>query len=197
MLPSLLPFTLFALVATLTPGPTNLLILGHGARFGLRATLPLVLAACLAAAGIVLMVGLGLGEILLRYPRVQQVMSWLGVLWLSWLAWQLWRAAGEPLQAAGQRTLGAWGAALLQVVNPKVWLMAVAVIGVFAGDQDSSARVLQLSLIFLLMALPCMTVWALLGVGSARWLHSPQRLRRFNQVLALLLLASAWMAMGG
>ncbi|CAG8863810.1 Homoserine/homoserine lactone efflux protein [Pseudomonas fluorescens] len=195
MLPNLLPFTLFALVATLTPGPTNLLILGHGAHFGLRATLPLVLAACLAAAAIVLMVGLGLGEVLLRYPRVQEVMSWLGVLWLSWLAWQLWRAAGEPLQAARQRNLGAAGAALLQVVNPKVWLMAVAVIGVFAGHQDNSARVLQLSLIFLLMALPCMTVWALLGVGSARWLQSPQRLRRFNQLLALLLLASAWMAM--
>lgn len=195
MLSNLLPFTLFALVATLTPGPTNLLVLGHGARFGLRATLPLVLAACLGAAAIVLMVGLGLGEVLLRYPRVQQAMSWLGVLWLSWLAWQLWRAAGASLQAQGHRRLGACGAALLQVVNPKVWMMAVAVIGVFAGQQDNSARVLQLSLVFLLMALPCMTAWALLGVGSARWLQSPQRLRRFNQVLAGLLLASAWSAM--
>ncbi|MDF2489014.1 MAG: LysE family transporter [Pseudomonas sp.] len=195
MLSNLLPFTLFALVATLTPGPTNLLVLGHGARFGLRATLPLVLAACLGAAAIVLMVGLGLGEVLLRYPRVQQAMSWLGVLWLSWLAWQLWRAAGAPLQAQGHRRLGACGAALLQVVNPKVWMMAVAVTGVFAGQQDNSARMLQLSLVFLLMALPCMTAWALLGVGSARWLQSPQRLRRFNQVLAGLLLASAWSAM--
>lgn len=195
MLSNLLPFTLFALVATLTPGPTNLLILGHGARFGLRATLPLVLAACLGAAAIVLVVGLGLGEVLLRQPRVQQAMSWLGALWLSWLAWQLWRSAGEPLQAQEQRRLGACGAALLQVVNPKVWMMAIAVIGVFAGQQDNSARVLQLSLVFLLMALPCMTAWALLGVGSARWLQSPQRLRRFNQVLAGLLLGSAWTAM--
>lgn len=192
---NLLPFALFALVATLTPGPTNLLILDHGARFGLRTTLPLVLAACLGAAAIVLMVGLGLGEVLLRYPRVQQAMGWLGVLWLSWLAWQLWRAAGAPLQAQEYRRMGACGAALLQVVNPKVWVMAAAVVGVFAGQQDNSARVLQLSLVFLLMALPCMTTWALLGVGSARWLQSPQSLRRFNQVLAGLLLASAWIAM--
>ncbi len=68
-MPSLLPFVLFALVATLTPGPTNILMLSHGARFGLRATLPLVLGACLAAALIVLAVGLGLGEVLLRYPH--------------------------------------------------------------------------------------------------------------------------------
>ena len=31
---SLLPFLLFAFVATITPGPTNILALGHGARDG-------------------------------------------------------------------------------------------------------------------------------------------------------------------
>jgi threonine/homoserine/homoserine lactone efflux protein len=44
-----------------------LLILAHGARVGLRASPPIV-AACGAAAAIVLLVGLGLGELLLRHP---------------------------------------------------------------------------------------------------------------------------------
>lgn len=173
-MPSLLPFVLFALVATLTPGPTNILVLSHGARFGLRATLPLVLGACLAAA-----------------------LSLLGALWLSWLAWTLWRGAAEPLApAAGRAKLGPCGAALLQAVNPKVWMMAVAVVGVFAvGAPDRSARVMQLSLIFLLMALPCMSLWAMLGAGSARLLCSPRRLCWLNRSLALLLLASTWLAL--
>lgn len=195
---SLLPFLLFAFVATITPGPTNILALSHAARFGLRATWPLVLGACLAAALIVLLVGLGLGEVLLRHPRLQLAMSGLGALWLSWLAWQLWRSAAKPLhtEAAGQRELGPVGAALLQLVNPKVWMMAVAVVSVFAADSaDKAARVLQLSLIFLLLAVPSMSAWALLGVGSARLLHSPQRLQRFNQALALLLFASTWLAL--
>jgi len=194
---SLLPFLLFAFVASITPGPTNILALSHGARFGLRATLPLVLGACLGAALIVLLVGLGLGETLLRYPRLQQAMAWLGALWLSGLAWQLLRSAAEPLDTGttGQRELGPLGAALLQLVNPKVWMMAVAVVSVFAaGSADKAARVVQLSLIFLLMALPCMSAWALLGVGSARLLQSPRRMQRFNQLLALLLLASTWLA---
>ena len=193
---SLLPFLLFAFVATITPGPTNILALSHGARFGVRATLPLVLGACLAAALIVLLVGLGLGEALLRYPRVQLAMSWLGALWLSWLAWQLWRSAAAPLNATDARELGPLGAAALQLVNPKVWMMAVAVVSVFAaGSADKALRVLQLSLIFLLLAVPSMTAWALLGAGSARLLQSPQRMKRFNQALALLLFASTWMAL--
>jgi len=195
---SLLPFLIFAFVASITPGPTNILVLGHGARFGLRATLPLVLGASLSAALIVLLVGLGLGEALQRYPRVQQAMSLLGALWLSWLAWQLLRSAAQSFEAASatHRELGPLGAALLQLVNPKVWMMAVAVVSVFAaGSADKAVRVAQLSLVFLLMTLPCMSAWALLGAGSARLLQSPQRVRRFNQLLAILLLASTWLAL--
>ncbi len=195
---SLLPFLIFAFVASITPGPTNILVLGHGAHFGLRATLPLVLGASLAAALIVLLVGLGLGEALQRYPRVQQAMSLLGALWLSWLAWKLLRSAAQSFEAASatHRELGPLGAALLQLVNPKVWMMAVAVVSVFAaGSADKALRVAQLSFVFLLMALPCMSVWALLGAGSARLLQSPQRVRRFNQLLAILLLASTWLAL--
>ncbi|WP_312921330.1 LysE family translocator [Stutzerimonas nitrititolerans] len=195
---SLLPFLIFAFVASITPGPTNILVLGHGARFGLRATLPLVLGASLAAALIVLLVGLGLGEALQRYPRVRQAMSLLGALWLSWLAWKLLRSAAQSFEAASatHRELGPLGAALLQLVNPKVWMMAVAVVSVFAaGSADKALRVAQLSFVFLLMTLPCMSVWALLGAGSARLLQSPQRVRRFNQLLAILLLASTWLAL--
>lgn len=195
---SLLPFLIFAFVASITPGPTNILVLGHGARFGLRATLPLVLGASLSAALIVLLVGLGLGEALQRYPRVQQAMSLLGALWLSWLAWQLLRSAAQSFEAASatHRELGPLGAALLQLVNPKVWMMAVAVVSVFAaGSADKAVRVAQLSFVFLLMTLPCMSAWALLGAGSARLLQSPQRVRRFNQLLAILLLASTWLAL--
>jgi len=191
---SLLPFILFALVASISPGPTNLLILAHGARQGMRASVAPILAGCGAAAAVVLLVGLGLGEVLMRHPLARQVMSWAGVVWLSWLAWRILRSAGQPLDVGAGKPFGALSAASLQVVNPKVWMMAVAVIGVFAAP---SLPVWQLALVFLLIALPCMTAWALLGVGSARWLQAPGRLLWFNRGLAGLLLVSAWAALLG
>ncbi|NIE73109.1 LysE family translocator [Pantoea sp. Ap-967] len=191
---ALLPFILFALVSSISPGPTNLLILAQGARLGLRASVAPMLAACGAAAAIVLLVGLGLGEVLLRHPQAQQAMSWAGVLWLSGLAWRMLRSAGEPLDAQAGKPFGAVSAASLQVVNPKVWMMAVAVIGVFATP---ALPVWQLALVFLLIAVPCMAVWAVLGVGSARWLQAPGRLLWFNRGLAGLLLVAAWAAVLG
>lgn len=55
-------------------------------------------------------------------------------------------------------------------------------------------QVALLSLVLLLVSVPCMTLWALLGVGSARALGSPQALRRLNQILAGRLLLSDWLA---
>jgi threonine/homoserine/homoserine lactone efflux protein len=193
---SLLPFLLFAFVASITPGPTNILVLSHSSRRGLIATLPIIFGACGAAALIVLVVGLGAGETLLRYPRVQQAMAWAGVLWLSWLAWQIFRSPPPSLDpnAPQEQGLSVFGAALLQLVNPKVWMMAVAVVSVFVGGGDKTLRLLVLSLAFLLVSLPCMTLWALLGVGSARLLGSPQAFKRMNAALAFLLLLSAWLA---
>ncbi|UST60982.1 MULTISPECIES: LysE family translocator [Pseudomonas] len=192
---SLLPFLLFAFVASITPGPTNILVLSHSSRRGLIATLPIIFGACGAAALIVLVVGLGAGETLLRFPRVQQAMAWAGVLWLSWLAWQIFRSPPPSLDpnAPQEQGLSVFGAALLQLVNPKVWMMAVAVVSVFVGGGDKTLRLLVLSLAFLLVSLPCMTLWALLGVGSARLLGSPQAFKRMNAALAFLLLLSAWL----
>ncbi|XHF33571.1 LysE family translocator [Pseudomonas chlororaphis] len=192
---SLLPFLLFSFVASITPGPTNILVMSHSSRRGLTATVPIIFGACVSAALVVLVVGLGVGETLLRYPRVQQAMAWAGVLWLSWLAWQIFRSTPPSLESSTSNDDGfnVFGAAGLQLINPKVWMMAVAVVSVFGGNGDDSARMLLLSAVFLMVCLPCMTAWALLGVGSARFFGSPRAFRRMNAGLAFLLLLSAWL----
>ncbi|MDH0290337.1 LysE family translocator [Pseudomonas sp. GD04087] len=188
-----LPFVLFAFVASITPGPTNLLIFSNSARFGWSAALPIMFGGCAAAAVLVLAVGSGLGEVLASLPRVQQAMSLLGVLWLSWLAWQIFRSPPADLERdTNAARLGALGAAALQLVNPKTWMMALAVISVYAGHGvDRLDRVQLLSLLFFLVSIPCTAVWAGLGIGSQRLLSATQ-MQRLNQLMAVLLLVSAW-----
>jgi len=124
-------------------------------------------------------------------------MQWIGVVWLSYLAWQIFNAPAEAVttQNADAR-LGLLGAAGLQLINPKTWMMALAVVSVFAGaGEQRLAHVMVLSLAFFLISLPCLGVWALLGAGSTRWLRSPRSMQRFNRYMALLLLGSAWLSL--
>lgn len=121
---SLIPFLLFAFVASITPGPTNILVLTNSQHFGVKNTVPAILGGCIAASAIVLVSGAGAGEVLRQYPLIRQIMSWAGVLWLSWMSWQLFRAPAARLSAENRIRFTARAAALLQIVNPKTWMMA-------------------------------------------------------------------------
>ncbi|WP_421546759.1 LysE family translocator [Pseudomonas sp. QD4] len=198
--PTLLPFLLFAFVASITPGPTNILVLSNSARYGFKAALPIILGAGIAAATIVLLVGSGFGQSLTRLPAVQHAMQGIGILWLSYLAWQIYRAPATALapttDSGNPRRLGLLGGASLQLVNPKTWMMALAVVSVFAGEgAERQSHVLYLSLAFFLISLPCLGAWAMLGAGSSKVLRSPIAMQRFNRGMALLLLASAWLSL--
>jgi len=193
-----LPFMLFAFVSSITPGPTNILVLTNTSRHGLLAAVPIVMGACAGAAGLVLLVGTGVGDFLARHQTLQTIMSWIGIAWLSWMAWQIFRAPPAAIEIDGTDSrgprLGLWGAASLQLVNPKTWMMALAVVSVFAGtDADRTLRVVYLALLFFAIATPCMTVWALLGVSANRFFRSPLSMQRFNRCMAGLLLVSTWL----
>ncbi|MGH8385715.1 MAG: LysE family translocator [Pseudomonas sp.] len=194
--PTLLPFALFAFVASITPGPTNLLVLSNSARFGFAAAVPIILGACASAAMLVLLVGTGAGSSLTTWPMLQVLMQWLGVAWLSYLAWQIFRAPAQAISTEQTaRRLGLLGAAGLQWINPKTWMMALAVVSVFAGaGEQRLVHVMYLSVVFFLISLPCLGAWALLGAGSGRWLQSPRSMQRFNRCMGLLLLGSAWLS---
>ncbi|WP_217474205.1 LysE family translocator [Stutzerimonas stutzeri] len=190
----LLPFALFAFVASITPGPTNVLVLSHSVRFGLLGALPIVLGGCIGAALVVLTVGLGVGDALTTHSGLQVLMKAGGILWLSYLAWQIY-SAEEPehrsAQAPGPR-FGFLASAGLQVINPKAWMMAVAVISVFARPgADRWHDVAQLSLVFFCVSLPCLAAWAVLGRGAAAFLAPRAHRVALNRGLAVLLLLSA------
>ena len=192
----LLPFALFAFVASITPGPTNILVLSNSARFGLAAAVPIILGGCSAAATIVLLVGLGAGEWLLGHPHIQQAMAWFGLAWLLYLAWQIARSPVGPIAADSvAKRLGSVGAASLQLVNPKTWMMAFAVVSLFAGADAGAVGYASYALLFFLISIPCLAAWALLGRGAVRVLRSAAHMRRFNQAMALLLVVSAWLSL--
>ncbi|MGP0170408.1 LysE family translocator [Pseudomonas sp. NCHU5208] len=189
-----LPFLLFASVASITPGPTNLLILGSAARFGLAIALAIAVGASLSASLMLLVVGLGLGELLARTPLLQMAMAWAGAAWISWMACKLMRRDAADLdQRSVDRRQGFVQGAGLQLINPKTWLMTVSVTAIFLDGHASLVTVAGYATLFLLVSTPCLMVWGLLGVGSARLLRQPARLLLFNRTMAALLLVSVWL----
>lgn len=193
---NILPFLLFAFVASITPGPTNILVLTNSQHYGVKATLPALISGCVAASAIVLVSGAGAGEVLRQYPLVRQLMSWAGVLWLTWMSWQLFRAPAATISGQSHRRFTAKAAALLQVINPKTWMLALAVISLFAPASEHALRdVALMALWFLLISVACLLCWAWLGKAVNRVFRTTVAMVRFQRLMALCLLLSAWAGM--
>ena len=103
----------FALAMSISPGPVNLVALGTGARYGFPASLRHVVGATLGFILLLLLMGLGLGGALSRWPLVAGVLHWGGVLFLCYLAWQLLVDSGRVEGVDG----GPPGETLINITN--------------------------------------------------------------------------------
>lgn len=185
-LPLLAALAGFAFVTSITPGPNNLMLLASGTRFGWRRSLPHLLGISFGFAVMLLLVGLGLGEVFVRLPVLHEVLKWLSLTYLLYLAFKVATAAPPAADgSASGRPMGFGAAALFQVVNPKAWAMALTAVTAYGG-----LGVAAVTLVFVVVNLPCCGCWALLGERMRQWLHRPRALQAFNWGAAGLMVAS-------
>jgi RhtB (resistance to homoserine/threonine) family protein len=80
------------------PGPSMLLALYHGGRYGTRRTLATALGVVLASLILGTISAVGLGVILTASLVVFQLIKWLGAAYLIYLGLNLWRNSTRPVQ---------------------------------------------------------------------------------------------------
>ena len=183
-------FLVFAFVAAVTPGPSNVMLTAAGANAGILRGLPALLGVCLGMASMMFAVAFGLGSLILGQPGVLTAMKWVGAALLLWLAWQIATAKGGA--TADAPPVGFAGAAAFQWVNPKAWLACASAAGTYlrADSGGALAQSLAFAALFAAVTLPSGFVWLAFGVGLRRWLSSPRRLRAFNLSMGAVLAAS-------
>ncbi|MGE8413994.1 MAG: LysE family translocator [Pseudomonas sp.] len=180
----------FALAASITPGPVNILALGSGARFGFKASLSHVGGATLGFTLLLVLTGLGLNELLRQWPVLTQGIRLFGVAFLLYMAWKLARDDGQVSADDQARAPSAWYGALMQWLNPKAWLACVAGMGVFASDGETR-QVWLFAAVYLVICYLSIACWAYAGSCLRHYLENPSSMRLFNRGMATLLVLSA------
>ncbi|MCR4507876.1 LysE family translocator [Pseudomonas sp. 32.2.56] len=180
----------FALAASISPGPVNLLALSAGASHGLRSSMRHVTGATFGFTALLLAMGLGLQQLLQQWPVLTQWVAWFGVAFLLYMAYGLARADGQLSGNDAQQRPSLFKGALMQWLNPKAWLASMAGMGAYAAEGDL-LRVGQFAALYFVICYLSISCWALAGVYLRQYLENPLYLRRFNRVLALLLVLSA------
>lgn len=191
-----LTLLLFAFSTSISPGPNNMMLLASGVNYGFSRTVPHLLGIEFGFSSLILVVGLGLGVLLVRFPELYLVLKILGGGYLLWIAGRIamTRKMGEAKSGEGtdSRPLRFHQAALFQFVNPKAWVMSVGATAAYVAPQAYIRDTFFVVSAFLAVGFLCASVWVSFGTVLRGWLSDPRRLKWFNIAMAMLLVASLW-----
>jgi len=179
----------FAFITVITPGPNNLMLMASGANFGFRRTVPHMLGIGLGMPLMVVLVGIGIMQMFDAWPQSHTILKVVSVAYLLYLAWKIANASPPDNATTEGKPMTFLQSAAFQWVNPKAWTMALSAITLYANDRDLLA-VLWVAGAYVSVSFISTTSWTAMGQQLRQLLKNPVRLKVFNLVMAILLVAT-------
>ncbi|MBO0126354.1 MULTISPECIES: LysE family translocator [Rhizobium/Agrobacterium group] len=177
---TLLAFAAVAFIGIATPGPTVLLALANGSRFGVRRALTGMAGAVLSDFVLIGAVALGLGALLAASEFWFGIVKWAGACYLAFLGVMLLRSGGTLDSAMQPADTGEATSAssiflksfLVAATNPKGYLFFSAFLPQFIDALAPQVpQYTALALVFAGIDFIVMFAYALLGAQAVRMLR--------------------------
>jgi threonine/homoserine/homoserine lactone efflux protein len=176
------------LIAAITPGPNNLIVLRTAVRVGFSSAM--IPVASIVAGSLALLVAIiaGLGSLISQWPQLRVLIATGGALYMIWLGLSLIRRSRK---AGRDRDLSAAGFGIFafQFLNPKGWVMMLTAVAA-SPAHDLLATFLFLAPVATCIPMACLLLWAALGHLLSSQLDRPAVAMWIDRFLGVLLIAS-------
>ncbi|MEK3942899.1 MULTISPECIES: LysE family translocator [Paenibacillus] len=188
-----LSFLIYCVVATFTPGPTNIVILSSVQHSGAKKSMGYVYGSTLAF-GLLLILSTLLNRVLVEIiPNILIIMQIIGSLYMLYLAYKIFKMGSmedQPDPNANFRS-----GVLMQLVNPKVLVFTLTVIPNYVMPFYTSSLALFIFVIIItVIGFFAFTTWVVFGTIFRTFMKNHQKV--LNTVMALFLVYSAIMISG-
>lgn len=190
MLSLIVSMFIFSLSMSISPGPVNLTILTSSMNYGVKATFAFISGATIGFTLLLASVCFGLYQMIVIYPVLLDVITILGTVLLLWIGLNILRAEGTVISSQSQDEVKIptfIQGALMQWLNPKAWIAAVAGTGLFSTGHIHAVLLVFVAIYFVVCYLS-LVLWGIAGEKLASFLNTGNRARLFNIVMGLLLI---------
>lgn len=161
----------------ITPGPGVLSAAGVGSGFGFRPGITYLTGLFIGNGLVAISVVMGIAAVLELYPPVRLALFVASAIYLTYLAAKIAFAGTRIAFIHAERPPGLWGGVMLQVINPKCYLVNMALFSGFPFLASSlSAEILVKAVIISLFWIPIHLFWLSVGVFIRR-LDLPHRIQ--------------------
>ncbi len=184
----------YAFGMSITPGPTNIIMMSTGVNYGFKSTIPFATGAAFGYTSLVMIVAFGLGELLTENKAIMQNMTYFGSAMISFMGFKIAFSSSTVDEKKRSRPSFIYGAAL-QWLNPKSWIACMAGVSAFQISV-SEERLIIFLLIYVTVGYLCVLSWGLAGAKINHFLKVGQNLRIFNYIMGVsLIIIAVYLAM--
>ena len=183
---------LLCVIQSGTPGPNNIMLTASGKNFGYVKTIPHMLGVIFGFLSLLIVLSLGLITIFNQYPIVQETLKFIGSCYLLYLAYRIYSSDNTKDQSRS-KPITFIESSLFQYVNPKGIMMGITTISIFTDFKNyESINSYNEGMVFILLAFTVANIFAVLawtsvGVFLDNFIKSRKAIKRFNTVMAILL----------
>ncbi len=169
LISDMMVFSLAVFLLLITPGPGVLSTAGVGSGFGRQVGLIFLIGLFLGTNLVALAVVAGYAAIVFSIPYVREVLMAGSFGYLLWLALKIALAGRRLSWIESEKPPGFHGGILLQIINPKVYVVSTAIFSGFPFDGISLfEETLWKFLIFNVIWIPIHFLWLYAGVSLKR-----------------------------
>ena len=191
MHPEILSITLFGIVAAFTPGPNNFIAFYSGFNFGIKRTIPLIIGVTLGFPFLLLCVALGLINIFKLYPLIQEILKYLGTLFLIYLAYKISFSKSTKVENKDKNPVKFINTFVFQFLNPKGVIASIIVVSTYLDPGENFVNfTTQIIILALIVSVTSITLWTFMGKFIRKFATNQKYINYFNYVMSLLLLIS-------
>lgn len=193
---NLLPVLSYVLIATFTPGPSNITSTSLALLHGYKNTL--CYQGGLAVGVLIFMVlsGLVSATLLALFPILEPILRYADAAYILYLAYRIAKASYLFTEQA-VKPMGFMHGLMLQLLNPKLVVYAFTLFSTFlASITANRALLLITALLLAAISFVATSVWALFGATIKQYLHLSPLATVINTILSLSLLYAALSLLG-
>ncbi len=182
-----LPLVLLILVGNFTPGPNNILASYSGFHFGLKKTIPLIMAVTFGWPALILTTNFVLIFIFRQYPIVQTILEVLGSVFLIYLAYKLSQTKNIEEKEL-DKPIRFVPYFFFQFINPKGVVTAIIIVTKFIDSNENFIRdtIIVVSLCCL-SAFLSISTWTMFGGYLKTVLTNKTSIAIYHYIMAFLL----------
>ena len=190
MHPDLISICLFFFVTAFTPGPNNIVASYSGFNFGVIKTVPHILGVTLGFTALIISLIVGLINVFKLYPLIQEVLKYLGTLFLLYLAFKI-SFSNSNNNSSSENPVKFIETFFFQFLNPKGVIVGIIIVSTYIHlDENYINYSFQVIILALLFSITSITSWTLVGKFLRKFATNEKFIKYFNYAMSLLLLLS-------